>query len=88
MIYCDYGYPDGWMLRSGDKLLKRYSAFTSERLMSYVEKNAAHTIIYEDESDGRVWWWKNVYKNAEDKELTKKELKQFFFQKLSSEIVR
>jgi hypothetical protein len=38
MIYCDYGYPDGWMLRSGDKLLKRYSAFTSERLMSYVEK--------------------------------------------------
>lgn len=87
MIYCDFG-EDITHIRTvqGVMKLKRYAAFTSTRVMPSQALFRAKSVICEE--NGKVYWYKNREIREEDKMLTAEELKQFMWQKLSTEVVK
>lgn len=87
MIYCDFGEPKTnihtmW----GAMLLPRYAAFTGSNMIPSQALFKARLAICE--ADGKVYWYKNGENSKLGEDLTNEELKQFLFQKLSSEVIR
>lgn len=87
MIYCDLGEPRN-LIRTmwGAMILPRYASFTGTNMMPSQVLFKSHRIICED--GNQVYWIKNREAGKMDSPLTEEELKQFMWQKLSTELIR
>lgn len=85
MFYFDFG--GDIVVRSAftRKKLKRYSAFSELDLAPLDARYQAETIVLE-RPNGTCKWIKNRWHDTKD--LDEDELKQFLFQKLSTEFIR
>ena len=84
MFYFDFGQDTVIRTFNGTKKLKRYTAFSDMNLAPLDAQFKAQTIVFE-KSNGTCEWIKNRWHASTF--LNEKELKQFVFQKLSTEFV-
>lgn len=87
MLYVDFGKDVVIATMGGARRFKRYTAFSHmNRMISPSVMYKAQTMITELSDGSKLVWAKNR-NGCENMELTEEELKQFMFQKLSTEYV-
>ena len=84
MFYFDFGQDTVIRTFNSTKKLKRYTAFSDMNFAPLDARFKAQTIVFE-KSNGTCEWIKNRWHAT--KQLNEEELKQFVFQKLSTEFV-
>lgn len=88
MLYVDFGKDVVIATMGGARRFKRYTAFSHRNgMISPSVMYKAQTMITESLDGDKLIWAKNRDGRNNNLELTEEEIKQFMFQKLSTEYV-